>query len=234
LTFDFEIRLLDLTRNREGVTLAELAEQLHISPDALRDRIAVLNEKGLLTVSDDAIELDVLKRMSLADYLIRNGRDPEKVSRSFRWQEFEDFAVHTLDGNGYQTFKHLVFKSRAGRREIDLLAWNDNFILIVDCKHWARHLSPSRVRNAASAQLERAKLLAERPDVLAKHGLRITARRDILPVIVTLAESQQRIMDGIPIVPILKLPSFLNGISPVDETLRMVPVQVKFHQSRLV
>jgi hypothetical protein len=41
-------------------------------------------------------------------------------------------------------------------------------------------------------------------------------------------------MDGIPIVPILKLPSFLNGISPVDETLRMVPVQVKFHQSTLI
>lgn len=231
---DFEIRLLHLTKNRERVTLKELAEALFVSPNALLNQIAILNENGLLTLSNGVIELDSAKRMSLADYLIRNGHDAEKISRSFKWQEFEDFAARSLDENGYRTFKHLVFKSRAGRREIDLLAWNDNFILTVDCKHWSRRLSPSRVRHAALAQTERTKLLAERPEVLVKHGLQITGMRGILPVIITLAESQQRIIDGVPVVPIMRLPSFLYGVSPVDGALRMVPVQAQFRQSTLV
>jgi Holliday junction resolvase-like predicted endonuclease len=234
LPSDFEITLLYLTRNRERVTLEELAKHLDVSSKSLMDQIAILSQNDLVVLSNGVIELDAVKRMSLADYLIRNGYDAEKIFQSFIWQEFEDFAAHSLDESGYRTFKHLIFKSKAGRREIDLLAWNDNFILSIDCKHWARRLSPSRVRKATLLQTERTKLLAEHPEVLAKHGLQITEMRGILPVIVTLAESRQRIIDGVPVVPIMKLPSFLYGISPVDETLRMVPVETQVRQSKLV
>ena len=234
MPYDLEIKLLKLTRNRERVPLNELAEELHVHPNSLMDQITVLHENALVDTSNDFIELDATKRMLLADHLIRNGRDPEKVSRSFKWQEFEDFVANQLVENEYRIFKHLVFKSKAGRREIDLLAWNDSFILAIDCKHWSRRLSPSRVQTAASAQTERTKLLAGRPEVLVKHGLKVTEMRHILSMIVTLAEPQQRIIDGVPIVPIMKLPSFLYGVSPVDETLRMIPIKAQFRQSKLV
>jgi Holliday junction resolvase-like predicted endonuclease len=233
LPYDLEIKLLLLTKNRERVSLKELAEQFHVHPDSLIDQIVTLHENALVDMSKDFIELDATKRMLLADHLIRNGHDPEKVSRSFKWQEFEEFTANQLIENGYRVFKHLVFKSKAGRREIDLLAWNDNFILSIDCKHWSRRLSASRVQTAASAQTERTKLLAERPDVLMKHGLKLTATRRILSVIVTLAESEQSIINGVPVVPIMKLPSFLYVVSPVDETLRMIPVKADFLQSTL-
>jgi len=233
LAFDLEIKLLYLTKNRDRLPLEELAEQLHVHPDSLTDRIAALLENGLVNTSRGFVELDAPKRMLLADYLIRKGHDAEKVSRSLKWQEFEEFAAKQLIENGYRVLKHLLFKSKAGRREIDLLAWNDNFILAVDCKHWSRRLSPSRVQAAASAQTERTRLLAEQPEVLEQHGLNVTETRHILPVIVTLAESEQRITDGVPIVPIMKLPSFIYGISPVDETLRTVPTKTRFHQSTL-
>jgi len=234
LPYDLEIKLLNLTKNRERVSLNELAEQLHVHPNSLMDQIAALHENALVDTANDFIELDATKRMLLAHHLIRNGHDPEKVSRSFKWQEFEDFAANLLIENGYRIFKHLVFKSKAGRREIDLLAWNDSFILAIDCKHWSRRLSLSRVRTAASAQTERTRLLADRPEVLVKHGLNVTEMRRILSVIVTLAESQQRVIDGVPVVPIIKLPSFLYGVSPIDETLRMIPIKAKFQQSTLV
>jgi Holliday junction resolvase-like predicted endonuclease len=233
MPYDLEIKLLHLTKNRERLPLEELAEQLHVHPDSLTDQIAALLENGLVNTSRGLVELDAPKRMLLADYLIRKGHDPEKVSRSLKWQEFEEFAAKQLIENGYRVLKHLLFKSKAGRREIDLLAWNDNFILAVDCKHWSHRLSPSRIQTAASAQTERTKLLAEQPEVLEQHGLNVTETRRILPVIVTLTESEQKIINGVPVVPIMKLPSFLYGLSPVDETLRMIPTKAQFHQSTL-
>jgi len=233
LSFDLELGLLRLTRDRQQVTLGELAEQLHVSGATLVPRLKELHENGLLSWANEIIELDFVKRMSLADHLIRNGRDLEKVARSLRWQEFENFAARSLDENGYRTFKHLIFKSRAGRRELDLLAWNDNFILAIDCKHWSRRLSPSRVRSAVASQIERANLLAERPDIMAKRGLQIGERRSILPVIITLVDPPERIVDGVPVVAVMKLLSFLYGVSPIDDSLRMMPIHGRSTQSTL-
>jgi len=233
LSFDLELGLLRLTRNRQQVTLGELAEQLHVSGATLVTRIKELHENGLLSWANEIIELDFVERMSLADHLIRNGCDLEKVSRSLKWQEFEDFAARSLDENGYRIFKHLVFKSRAGRRELDLLAWNDNFMLAIDCKHWSRRLSPSRVQSAVTSQIERTNLLAERPDIVAKHGLQIGERRNMLPVIITLAEPRERIVDGVPVVAVMKLLSFLYGVSPIDDSLRMITIHRQPTQSTL-
>ena len=225
MSSDFEIRLLTATKDKRRVLIKEVSDSIRMNPGILRDRLAVLNENNLLTLSDEALEMSSAQRMLLAYRLIRKGDDPERVSRAFSWQEFESFAGHMLEENEYHASGHLVFKSSKGRREIDLVAWNDSVVLAVDCKHWARRLSPSRVRSAVSAQIERAQLLAERTELLTKCGMRMSKSRDVLPVIVTLVESQEKVVVGVPVVPILKLPSFLNGLSPIDESLRMIPIR---------
>ena len=178
--------------------------------------------------------MDTAQRMRLAEQLVHEGHDPRKVTHALDWKEFEAFAGASLELNGLQTAKHIVFKSRIGRREIDLLAWNDTLLLVIDCKHWSRGLSHSRARQVAQAQVERTKALAERHDLLERRGIRNCEGRFLMPTILCLTEPGEGIVDGVPIVAVSKLISFLYGVSPMDENLRSIPVTPQAEQTTLI
>ncbi len=230
---DLQIKLLELTRHGRKLTLDELARELWSEPTSLIQKVERLREDGLVSFRGSNLELDTRQRLMLAEKLVHNGRDAEKVSRLLEWQEFEDFAICTLGENGFRTVKHLVFKSRLGRREIDILAWNDTFLLAVDCKHWLRGLSTGRMRDAAQAQVKRTVALAERPEILSRIGVDKVGKRSIIPAVFALGDSRQAFVDGVPIVSVSKLVSFLYGISPVDERVRSIRVKELTMQLRL-
>ena len=161
---DFRLKLLELTQSRSYVDMKDLGVLPQIG---LQEKLAALDKKGLVTISHQVLSMNGQQRAMLAEQLIHEGVDPKRVTRHLGWQEFEDFAEHVLTENRFYTRKHLVFKSSAGRREIDILAWNDTFTLAVDCKHWLKALTPGRIREAAQAQIERAAALAGRPASIA-------------------------------------------------------------------
>jgi DNA-binding Lrp family transcriptional regulator len=231
---DLEIKLLELTREKGTMTLEELAQRLHIDVGQLGDKIRDLTEREFISSKGGMVEMNTAQRMMLAEQLIHNGHDPQKVSRFLKWQEFEQFAAESLEQNGFQTAKHLVFKSREGRREIDLLAWNESFLLAIDCKHWLRGLSPSRTRQVAQAQAERAEALAERLDILKKHAVGNAESRYLMPVVFCLGNPREGVVNGVPVVAVSKLISFVYGVSPVDENLRRIPVKPGTGQSLLI
>lgn len=228
---DLEFKLLELTRDRGTLTLEELARELHTEPANLIERLEGLSGDGFLSLAQSELELATRQRVLLADHLIRGGRDPHKVTRLLKWQEFEDFAIHALKETGFQTRRHLIFKTRAGRREIDVLAWSEMFLFAIDCKHWARGLYASRVRLAVQAQVERTEALAERPELLSRLGVTRPERRFITPVLLALGEPRDRVVDGVPVVSVSKLMSFLYGLSPIDANFRSV--RVKLHLRKL-
>jgi Holliday junction resolvase-like predicted endonuclease len=228
-----EIRLLELTRATHRTTLNQLAEQLHIQPIKLAREIEDLAERKLVSRAHESLQIDTAQRMMLATELIYTGRDPQQVSRFLEWQEFETFAAECLERNEFRTIKHLLFMSRIGRREIDLLAWNDSFLLAIDCKHWMRSFSPSISRRVAHAQAERVEALAGRVEILKRHGVEKAEKRVLIPVILCLSEPRARIVDGIPIVQMSRFISFLSGISPIDEGLRWIPIGPQREQSLL-
>ena len=230
---ELEIKLLELTKRGRQLTIRELADALHTDARNIESKVQALSRQGFVASSGDLIEAETAQRMKLAELLIQTGHDPHHIARHLEWQEFEDFAQESLRRNGFQTVKHLVFKARNGRREIDLLAWNDNFVLAIDCKHWRRGISPSSARAAATAQIERVVALSGRPDILTKKGLS-PINRKILPVIFALCDPRERIVEGVPVVAVRKLVSFLYGLSPVDSTLRMIPVKPQPEQRLLL
>jgi len=229
-----EIRILDLTRGGRRISVEELADSLHMGLELLNQKLEVLSEKKSVSYNEGMVEMSTGQRIMLAEQLIHSGHDPEKVTRFLEWQEFEQFAGETLERNGFRTVKHLVFKSRIGRREIDLLAWNDSFLLAIDCKHWLRGLSPSRCRQVASAQAERSQALAERLDTLRRHGVSNAEKRSLMPMILCSGDPRESIVNGVPIVAVSKMISFLYGVSPIDEELRRIPVKVETAQSLLM
>jgi hypothetical protein len=220
------LKLLELTRQgRRRLKLAELEEHLNVPSHIMREGIAQLHGKHLVSLAEGLVEVDSRQRIMLAEELILHGLEPRKVSRFLEWQEFENFAAYYLDQNGFHTARHFVFKSPSGRREIDLLAWNDNFLFAIDCKHWARGLASTRLRKAAEAQLGRALALANRIDLLKKRGIGNPEGRSIIPVILGLGESRDRFVLGVPVVPVSKFRSFLGGVSPIDSEIRAVRIQ---------
>ena len=228
------IKLLELTKQRRRIPLNDLAAQLPVSNQQRLDaEIDDLVGRGLVSFADGVVELDTERRMRMADELVRSGNDPRKVSRFLAWQEFENFAALSLEGNGFRILKHFVFKGKDGRREIDLVAWSHTFLLAIDCKHWARGLSPSQARTVGLAQAERALALAEMPELLMRRGLLDIARRRVIPVVLCLGESRQGIVDGVPIVAISRLISFIYGLSPIGNEIRMFPFRFEKNQTTL-
>jgi Holliday junction resolvase-like predicted endonuclease len=227
-----EIKILELTKGKHRIALQDLAQQLNTRPEKL-GIIDDLAKKGLIHRNRQSLEVDDEQRLLLATRLVHSGCDPQKVSRFLEWQEFETFAAKSLEENGFRTVKHLVFKSKLGRREIDLLAWNDTFLMAIDCKHWLHRLSQSTSVAVARAQSERAEALAGRIELLQRHGIRAAEGRHLMPVILCMVEPRDTIVDGVPIVAVSKLISFLYGISPIDEELRKIPVKSEESQTFL-
>jgi hypothetical protein len=225
------IRLLELTKQKLRVSLEDLrAETGNENLDA---ELRSLNERRLVNLNHTFLELGSHQRVMIAEDLVRTGRDVQQVSCLLGWQEFEEFVETALDQSGFRSVRHLVFKSRVGKREIDVLAWSNLWILTVDCKHWARALVRSRMKNAAEAQVERTRALAERPEVMQKHGV---PRIDLplVPVILTLGEPRDKIIGGVPVVSVSKFSSFLQEASPYTDGILTVQVQNWSKQSSLL
>lgn len=223
---DFNLKLLELTSQQHRILLDYLAQELQLSLSTLASQTEGLRDRGIVTVDEVSLGLDGRQRMMLAEELINSGRDPQRVSRFLDWREFEDFAVRSFEKNGFRTAKHVVFKTKGSRREVDVLAWNDTFLFAVDCKHWLRGLSPAKIRNAVHAQVERCKALANGPEILRRFRVLHPSGRKIVPVVLTLGDSRRAVVDGVPIVPVSRLVGFLYGISPLDRRFFMFPVKI--------
>jgi hypothetical protein len=218
---DFRLKLLELTQSHSAVDMKDLC----VLPQAsLEEKLDVLDKNGLVTISNRVLSMNSQQRAMLAEQLIHEGVDPKRVTRNLGWQEFENFAEYMLTENRFYTRRHLIFKSSAGRREIDILAWNDTFTLAVDCKHWLKALTPGRIREAAQAQIERAAALAERPELLYRLKVTHPEGRSIIPVILALGEPHERLVDGVPVVSVSKLLNFIYGVSPINGSIRRIRV----------
>jgi len=218
------LTLLKLTRKGKAVNLDEFVTK-NPKPQFTRATIDRLLDTGMASIRDGFLIMNPTQRMILAERLIHEGRDPLRVSRVLEWQEFESFANDSLIENGFRTVKHFIFKAGVGRREIDILAWNDNFMLATDCKHWLRGISGRRMELAAQAQSQRVRALAKRPELLARVKVGHLVSRWIMPVILTLGNAPKRSFEGVPIVPVSKLMNFLYGLSPVGSSFLRIPVE---------
>ena len=230
---DLEIKLLELTKARKRTTVGNLSRELSVDNESIQERLAPLHDAGFVSMVDGSIEQSSAQRMMLAQELIQKGRDPQRISRLLVWQEFEEFVERALIGNGYRAVRHFVFKSRLGRREIDILAWNDVWILTIDCKHWARRLVHSRMKTSAHAQIQRTCALAGRADLLQRCGIK---RMDLplIAVILVLGEPRDRVIGGVPIVPLTKFSSFLHEGSPYEQHIAVTHVNQESRQTTLL
>jgi len=137
------------------------------------------------------------------------GRAPEEVAGSLTWKEFEGFCSELLTASGLAVREN-VYLSRP-RAQIDLVATGPSFVLSVDCKHWRRDHSPSALLRFAVAQKRRSKLLRSRyPNA-----------PPIVSAVLSFSAPGGTFVDGVAVVPLRALRSFLASMESYREFLEL-------------
>lgn len=132
---------------------------------------------------------------------IRSIEDLEMVSETTIWQNFERLAAFIFEKNDFTVKVNTVKTGNKKRRQYDVISWKSNQTFLVECKKWAG----SRYRLSA---LKKA---------IEQHKERTTfyeniMNEDAIPLVVTLVEEEIHVYEGVPIVPILKLNSFISEL----------------------
>ena len=179
-----------------GISVTDFAVVTELDEISAKELLYTLVQNGIGTWNDDLVDFDIPHdRLQTALFAITLGATIEDVSEYLTWRDFEAITGIILEENGFDVTKNLVLTKP--RMEIDVIGKKMNLALLIDCKHW-KTMSKSALDEIVKKQIERVKRY------VADEG--ITA----LPVIVTLHQEGTQLVENVPIVPIMKLPSFLD------------------------
>ena len=127
--------------------------------------------------------------------------DLEIVSEGSLWQNFEKLTGFIFEKNNFWTNVNTVKTWNKKRRQYDVIAKKSNQTFLVECKKWAGN----RYRLSA---LKKA-ILQHRERTLFYENIE---NEKAIPVIVTLIEEEILIFEGVPLVPVNKLNSFIGEL----------------------
>jgi hypothetical protein len=132
---------------------------------------------------------------------IQSLEDLAVVSEEVVWQNFERLAAFIFEKNNFRVKVNTVKTWQKTKRQYDVIAWKGNQTFLVECKKWAgNRYRLSAVKKAVEQHKERTTFYAA------------ITHEDAIPLLVTLIEEEIRLYEGVPIVPVQKLNSFVNEL----------------------
>ena len=179
-----------------GISVTDFSVVTELDEISAKELLYTLVQNGIGTWNDDLVDFDIPHdRLQTALFAITLGATIEDVSEYLTWRDLEAITGIILEENGFDVTKNLVLTKP--RIEIDVIGKKMNLALLIDCKHW-KNMTKSALDEIVKKQIERVKRYVADEDITA------------LPVIVTLHQEGTRLVENVPIVPIMKLPSFLD------------------------
>jgi len=125
--------------------------------------------------------------------------DLETVAEGGVWQHFERLTGFIFEKNDFSVRVNTVKTRNRKRRQYDVIASRGDRTFLAECKKW----SGNRYRLSA---LKKAILLHRERTAFYEE---ITGM-DAVPLIVTLIEEEVLVCEGVPIVPVTRLDTFLR------------------------
>jgi hypothetical protein len=130
---------------------------------------------------------------------IKDHTDLQKISKDVAWQHFEELVAFIFSKNDFLVEVRKVKTFKKKRRQYDVIAKRDNKTILVECKKWAgNRYRLSALKTAVQKHKERSEFY------------RVLTNEAVSPVIVTFIEEEILIFEGVPIIPIFRLNSFIN------------------------
>jgi hypothetical protein len=184
-------------------TLLQLLQRTLPSASALRESLSSARED--LGIGGQS----VLSPVCVAYALLKLKSQPEEVSRLLSWREFEQLAAALLRAAGFVVDGNITLTKP--RAQIDAVAYGTSIILSIDCKHYRREPGPASLQRFAKAQLRRSSLLRKKT----------RDSRPIASVILSLSEPEGSFVNGVAVVPVRTLRSFINSIDSYTNLLEL-------------
>ena len=179
-----------------GVSVTDFSIVTELDEISAKELLYTLVQNGIGTWNDDLVVFDIPNdRLQTALFAIKLGADVESVSEYLTWQDFESITGLILEKKDFDVTKNLILTKP--RMEIDVVGTKMDIALLIDCKHW-KTMSKSALDEIVKKQVERVKRYVADENMSA------------LPVIVTLHQEEIQFIENVPIVPIMKLSSFLD------------------------
>ena len=179
-----------------GVNVTDFSIVTELDEISAKELLYALVQNGIGTWNDDLVDFDIPNdRLQTALFAINLGATIEDVSEYLTWRDFESLTGLILEEKDFDVTKNFIMTKP--RMEIDVVGKKMNTALLIDCKHW-KTMSKSALDEIVKKQIERVKRYVADESMSA------------LPVIVTLHQEEIQFVDNVPIVPIMKLSSFLD------------------------
>jgi len=203
-------RLLALT-NGESVDVEALHGSLRITSEAFNALLQQFVDEGLISIQGKSISLELDQRLTVAMKAVEAGADPETVSRSLGWLEFEELSARVFEANGFRVKRRFRFTAEGRRWELDLLAARAPYLVCGECKHWGKGIGNQTARGIIETHLEKTEVFAEHIEGLRERvGVGGWLKAVIVPMALTLSATPMEIYRRVPSVSVLALPSFIN------------------------
>ena len=139
---------------------------------------------------------------------IKSGVPIEEASRDVDWKDFEGLVAEILESKNFEVTRN--FRMKKPTMEIDVVGIHLGTAVLIDCKHWKR-LTNSALENIVLKQIDRV-----------KHYVTKTDEVMAAPVIVTLYQEGVKLVNKVPIVPIMQFSSFIDEFYGNLEEIRTV------------
>ncbi len=211
-----EILISLLERSRDGQAIQECDDE---TATLLSQLGAVRNIEGGWVLTRET-------RIQIAMRAAAAGVDIERVVKAMDWKDFEGLVAAILEMNEFDCVESFRQRGNELRRgmEIDVIGVRDWTIVTVDAKMWGiRSGKRSALREAAERQLQRSVRLASELSSLRRRLRSLKpGQYRVLPVLVTWLVEDVVIHEGVPIVPVFKLNSFLLNIPMYEDLLHFV------------
>ena len=191
-----------------GVSVTDFSVICELDEINAKELLYTLVQNGIGTLNDDVVDFDIPNdRLRTALFAINLGADLEVVSEYLNWKDFESLTGVILEAKDFEVTKNLILTKP--RMEIDVIGKKMDIALLIDCKHW-KNMSKSELDKIVKKQIERVKHFVS------------TENMSALPVIVTLHQESIQFVGNVPIVPIMKLSSFLDEFAGNLDSLKSV------------
>jgi hypothetical protein len=185
--------------------------------------IEQLSQLGITADNEGFWILNRVHRINLALKAVSMGATLESVVKELNWKDFEGFVAEILTENSFHCVESFRRRgtSRIRGMEIDVIGVRGSTILSVDAKMWAKRSGKaSALKSAAENQRIRTRRLGNQLDKLAdKLGGLKSGSYSLFPLLVTWLVEEVEIHDGVPVIPVFKLNSFILNLHNYEDMI---------------
>ena len=205
-----ELLVRSLVAMPNNLTLERFQQLCEITSKATTEELVnYLINLGIGEFSDNSVAFSEKDKLDTILLAIKQGCDPERLSKKIRWNDFELFTSLLIESAGYSYERNVVFTNP--RIQIDVIGFYRKIALLIDCKHWMK-IYGFNISKFSSNQIRRAEVfLDKRKEV-----------ESAIPIIVTLYEYDYSFFDKIPIVPISRFNEFLQNFPSYLDRLHFI------------